>query len=100
MTGSVPTKATRALLDKVTRFYLNSRDFNGCGLQSGVDPEIVVNLIEQGLVSLNRGDRHPNPQIKAFPAEPIAAQAAELLERLPGTALELSRLSQHKDWKT
>lgn len=37
-------------------------------------------LIEKGLISLNFGDRHPNPHIKAFPAEEAEIQERKLEE--------------------
>jgi len=93
------------LLARVTRFYLESRDFNGLPTPEphSAHPDIatliaeflpeserpapprfsttdVKFLIEEGLVSLNRGDRHANPHVKAFPPEPIDEQLRKIDE--------------------
>lgn len=83
----------RTLLEEVTDFYIQSRDFNGIPVwQIGTrhkktDLEnlktIFRSLIQQDKISLAFGDRHPNPHIKAFPDEPYEVQ----LEKLQNTDL-------------
>ena len=95
----------KQLLDHVTRFYLESQDFNGLPTpephpthpdiatmlarflpeerrpaRPHFTPAPVKALIGDGLVSLNRGDRHPNPHVKAFPPEPIEEQLQKIDE--------------------
>lgn len=75
------------LLQHVTTFYLGSFDFNGMPLHGlGVPaPELVrlvTELVRDGLVSLEFGDIHPNPHIKALELPPVDAQI-EKISRLP-----------------
>jgi hypothetical protein len=78
----MPT-STATILHDVTQQYLKSGDFNGYPVRSIVGDnsavrQIVRKLIESGDVSINFGDGHPNPHIKAFPAEPVATQLTKL----------------------
>jgi hypothetical protein len=66
------------LLTAVTRHYLDSHDFNGLPVGPDILVEDVKELIEAGLLSLVRGDRHPNPHVKAFAAEPIEEQLQKI----------------------
>ncbi len=73
-------------LKRITDFYLASRDFNGVPLDDlGEDYErirtLARGLVSEGEISLNFGDRHPNPHILAFEPEPINQQV-EKLDRL------------------
>lgn len=68
----------RALLRAVTRHYLRSGDFNGLPVPPTLRQSVVTNLIRRGVVSLNRGDRHPNPHIKALEPEPVDDQVAKI----------------------
>jgi len=72
-----PTPA-EALLVRVVDHYLSSRDFNGLPVDEDMDVDVVAALIASGHLSLNRGDRHPNPHIRAFASEPIKKQLAKL----------------------
>jgi hypothetical protein len=69
-----------SLLAAVTGQYLKSTDFNGLPVRAGIQKELAIELIAEGLVSLNRGDRHPNPHVKAFTPEPIEDQIRKIKE--------------------
>ncbi len=80
-----PTKAR--LLDIITQFYRESRDFNGIPMvtlleQSGIGPEhlreILAQLVNDGKVSAVFGDIHPNPHIRALYDEPVEQQMSKL----------------------
>ena len=77
------------ILREATDFYLQSEDFNGypCrhirrtgGMSIRELRPLLRGLVEQGVIALVFGDRHPNPHIRAFPDEPIAQQLAKLEE--------------------
>lgn len=77
------------VLDFVTQFYLESRDFNGVSFEGvqkkfDLDPTelipIIINLINTSKLSLNFGDIHPNPHIKAFEEEDSDIQVKKLKE--------------------
>ncbi len=70
----------KQLLSAVTRQYLHSRDFNGLPVGKGIGTRTIRGLIKDGTISLNRGDRHENPHIKAFQTEPILDQLRKLDE--------------------
>lgn len=66
------------LLQEVTSFYLNSRDFNGISIFNIITrlkiviatlQQALIPLVEQDKISLVFGDSHPNPHIKAFKEE-------------------------------
>lgn len=55
------------LLEKITKHYLGSRDFNGLPLSAfKCEKENIIALIREGNIEINFGDNHPNPHIKAF----------------------------------
>jgi len=59
--------------------YLNSRDFNGLPASSLAVTEadrrsVVLELLKTVQAEAVFGDRHPNPHIKAFAAEPLEEQ--------------------------
>ncbi len=75
------------ILDAVTQYYLRSGDFNGTPLRTlpeklGIRLEQIASavspLVADGRLTLNFGDRHPNPHIKAFPSESIEVQVEKL----------------------
>ena len=71
------------LLAEATQFYLGSRDFNGLPLRlvsvaEGELRGLLAGLISSGLVSVNFGDRHPNPHILAFAPESSSEQLDKL----------------------
>lgn len=77
----------RAILNEVTRFYLESDDFNGIPMSQilsflAADKSDIIrflsNLINEDKISLVFGDIHPNPHIRAFPDEPKDAQIRKL----------------------
>jgi hypothetical protein len=68
------------LLARITKHYLESRDFNGLPVDQDTPRGQVEQLIRTGLVSLNRGDRHPNPHVKAFAPEPVDEQLRKIAE--------------------
>lgn len=70
------------LLDRVTRFYVESKDFNGIpawlaakdlGLKAAVLRLHASQLVQEGHITPVFRDRHPNPHIRALPDEPAAA---------------------------
>lgn len=71
------------LLDATTRRYLESGDFNGLPLH-GAEPEngelraALRELVQSGKLSINFGDRHPNPHVLAFEAESVNEQLAKI----------------------
>ena len=76
-----------AILEQVLAQYLRSGDFNGMGVVSLVnaaDIAAIRELIAEGSLDLVRGDGHPNPHIKAFPAEAVDVQ----LEKIDASGLE------------
>lgn len=75
------SSAADRLLAAVTQKYLTSGDFNGLPLydsQCVADTGEIRSLISAGLIDLVRGDFHPNPHIKALPAEDIPTQLAKI----------------------
>jgi hypothetical protein len=72
-----------SILEQALATYLQSGDFTGMGVvqitRSG-DVEPIKELIADGQLDLVRGDGHPNPHIKAFPAEPIKVQLEKIDE--------------------
>lgn len=76
-----------AILEKVFSNYLESGDFNGLGvfsMTSSADIAAIRELIADGGLDLVRGDAHPNPHIKAFPADSVEIQ----LEKIDALGLE------------
>jgi len=65
--------AKEDLLNRVTEFYLKSRDFNGLPA-SGENPAIVREFVDGAFLSVSFGDYHPNPHIKAFEPESVKEQ--------------------------
>jgi hypothetical protein len=86
--AQVDARATRqGLLDQITNFYLGSRDWNGLPLRSVTEPTsrvrtMAASLIRAGDISIECGDRHPNPHIKSFEPEATDVQMAKA-RRLP-----------------
>src|SRR5438876_148206 len=81
------------VLDRITRCYLDSRDFNGVSAgtllqEFGRDAKALegtlTRLITNEQVSAVFGDVHPNPHIRAFPDHPPAKQVRLLRERGEG----------------
>jgi hypothetical protein len=74
-------------------FYLSSRDFNGYPVfllkrefEIGADDSVkalLADLIRNGQVTVEFGNYHPNPHIKAFPSLESAAQLGFLEELGP-----------------
>jgi hypothetical protein len=87
---SQPKKRVRkadVVLNEVTAFYLTSGDFNGipirtiiarCQVQSGRVKGILRTLLQEGKITLEFGDRHPNPHVKALPEDPPDKQEEKL----------------------
>jgi len=76
---------THQILSSVRDFYLNSRDYNGFPTIKidGKEDEIesaIKELIQDGSVVINFGDRHPNPHILAFNPEDTAKELAKFDE--------------------
>ena len=77
------------IIRKITEFYLDSRDFNGLPVRNIVQDfkveenelkNVLVSLIREKKISLNFGDTHPNPHIKAFWEEKEEIQIEKLQE--------------------
>ena len=66
------------LLAKTVTQYLESGDFNGYRLTPDLDAGLVAELISDGKLELHCEDRHPNPNIRAFPAKAIAEQIGKI----------------------
>lgn len=84
------------LLKQVTRFYLESHDFNGLpfssfGCSSEEMKRAVSELVKESRVTLNFGDIHPNPHIKAFESEPIKNQLNKMETSLADACLYPSK---------
>ena len=62
------------LLAKVVEQYLESGDFNGYRVTPDLDAGLIRTLISVRELELHCEDRHPNPSIRALPAEPIGEQ--------------------------
>ena len=77
------TNKSEKILQAITDYYLGSKDFNGISLiklqafigisQKDLLTELI-RLINEEKISVNFGDRHINPHIKAFDPEPKAEQ--------------------------
>ena len=81
MQNEVMSTQEKSIVDQVVGVYLNSGDFNGMGiaqLTKPEDAETVCKLIADRKLDLIRGDGHPNPHIKAFPAEKVAVQLEKI----------------------
>ena len=64
------------VVDSVVAKYLSSHDFNGlpitsfpAGGNTRNTTRTIVRLVERGQVTVEFGDRHPNPHIKCFVEE-------------------------------
>lgn len=73
------------LLKKITEYYLESNDFNGIPVHTftdAIEPERLKSYLSEliifDLVTVNFGDYHPNPHIKALPPEPKEEQLNKL----------------------
>lgn len=87
MTTKSQLQSRNDIVDRVTAHYLGSHDFNGFPVRELLtdfngDTAALKNalsgLIKRGQLSLNFGDIHPNPHIKAFPEEPKDVQLEKL----------------------
>jgi hypothetical protein len=75
------------LTDAVVRQYLDSRDFNGLPAYALVGSHVpdlstlkalLRPLVERGTLSVNFGDVHPNPHIRALADRPVDRQLANI----------------------
>lgn len=69
------------ILNETVERYLNSGDFNGLGvfpMTSAADIAAIRELIIEGRLDLVRGDEHPNPHIKALPADSVEIQLKKI----------------------
>ena len=66
------------LIENVVKRYLESGDFNGYRVTPDLDAELIRSLIADGKLELHCEDRHPNPSIRAFPAEEIREQIGKI----------------------
>lgn len=74
----VNTSLKNNILLEIKDYYLKSSEFNGYPIRNFLEKfklsevkrnEILIELIQKNLISLNFGDLHPNAYIKAFPEE-------------------------------
>jgi len=88
-TSSTLPDESAKILKEVISFYLASSGFNGISVSrladktkfgSGHAVERIRELIQQGLASVNFGDRHPNPFVKAFDPEPAGEQISKFAD--------------------
>lgn len=74
-----------AILKLTIDKYLGSRDFNGLPIQvlrpTATLTDDVLTLIRERGLDLVRGDGHPNPHIKARPAEDATLQLKKIAEQ-------------------
>jgi hypothetical protein len=86
--STAPNESVKVLNEAVSH-YLTSSDFNGIKVIELADRaslayhqaiERIKELIQQGLVSVNFGDRHANPYIKAFEPEPAEEQISKFAD--------------------
>ena len=70
------------ILKAITDKYLSSEEFNGYLLDELVnEKQHIIDLVKEGKIDINFGDRHPNPYIKAL--EPDAKdKQIEKIERI------------------
>jgi len=75
------------ILNKITKFYLESSDFNGISLKFLLAEDtkrealpLLKELLREELVATVFGDRHPNPHIRALPEHHSPGKQAELLD--------------------
>src|SRR5487761_1260505 len=73
------------LLERATRFYLESEGFNGLPVHSidgevGELRELIRSLVDSEQLYVNYGDRHPNPHVLAFEPEAKDEQLRKLDE--------------------
>lgn len=70
------------IIKQVTNYYLKSGDFNGIPIRdlklADNDLSLIEELIKEGVLTVNYGDKHPNPHILAFEPETVKI----LLEKL------------------
>nr|WP_319537648.1 hypothetical protein [uncultured Methanospirillum sp.] len=78
---------TQIVLSTITDYYLSSKDFNGCptktilsniNLNMELFQLIIIDLLNEEKISLNYGDGHPNPFVKAFKPESIDIQLEKI----------------------
>jgi hypothetical protein len=78
------------VLGYVIACYLQSTGFNGCrvtslahhfGASEAATRRLLRKMILSERLSINFGDRHPNPHILAFSPEPMMEQASKVNER-------------------
>jgi len=81
------TSIKNDILLEIKDYYLKSNDFNGYPiryilvkfkLSDAERNEILIELIQENLISLNFGDIHPNSYIKAYPEEEPEIQIDKL----------------------
>jgi len=76
------TKVKENLLEEIVNFYMKSHDFNGFPATSldanDKSVQTIIDLIQERKIELHRGDRHPNPHIKAFVVEDKAEQIRKI----------------------
>ncbi len=80
---SSSTLTIESLTEEVVEFYWSSADFNGLPVyrieaESSDLVPIVIAAVRARHIDVVRGDRHPNPHIKALPVDPIEDQIAKI----------------------
>ena len=67
------------ILKVITEKYLSSEEFNGYllnGLAS--EKQNIIELVQEGKIEINFGDRHPNPHIKALELDDKGTQIEKI----------------------
>lgn len=79
----------KTIINEITRFYLDSHDFNGipisellskCSISKTNLISKLAELIKEHKTSVVFGDYHPNPHVRAFPDDPIKEGQVEKLQ--------------------
>lgn len=78
---------SQTILNKITEYYLSSRDFNGLPIRDLIQrkldqsklKDMLISLIQGDKISLNFGDIHPNPYVKALKEENSETQIDKLI---------------------
>lgn len=78
------------VLQLICDFYLKRGGFNGIPISSlqkefnaplDLVAPIIGELVQSGRISLNFGDRHPNPHVKALAPQPVEVQLSKFGEK-------------------
>lgn len=106
LTKIFPAYRRKLMLEKITRYYLNSGDFNGTPVgQYSEKIDDIRKLILDRKLDLVRGDGHPNPHIKAHKPPKSSIQIQKLMDEGVGrgclypTPEHLKKLVREEDYR-